>query len=231
MIYPDPLEVLFGRHGYDHSLIERVACGSKYVGVMLKNGNIGVCATLGENVGMEMAVSQPCLQKRGFRIIYQAFLNALLNYGMKQPARGDITAIVDPGRYGFPVMIGYFRPVVARFRDMGISFPVFDHHAEPGEVTDPALMPGYLSRSDAIILTATCIAHDTFARVMELSNTRADIFLLGPSSPLFKEFPGRERIIRVFGTAFQPFDHRVLDVIGQGHGTRVFMPYGMKVVS
>ena len=38
-----------------------------------------------------------------------------------------------------------------------------------------------------------------------------------------------QNIKKVYGARFQPYDHRVLDTIEEGHGTRTFMKYGQKV--
>ena len=42
----EPLEYFFEKYGIDLQNIKHIVCGTKYVAVELKNGQIGVCSTL-----------------------------------------------------------------------------------------------------------------------------------------------------------------------------------------
>jgi hypothetical protein len=56
-----------------------------------------------------------------------------------------------------------------------------------------------------------------------------DIFLLGPSSIMNRDMFGYKNIKKIFGSIFKPDDKNVLNVIGNGFGTKKFLKYGRKV--
>ena len=66
---------------FDKNHIKKIVIGEKYVGIMLKNGQIGVCSTLKNHVIFDLNnPPQIDLNDLNHRIIYIAYVNALLNY-------------------------------------------------------------------------------------------------------------------------------------------------------
>ena len=49
----EPLEFLLSKYKFDIEKIETISSGLKYSAVLLKNGNIGVCANLGHKVNTD----------------------------------------------------------------------------------------------------------------------------------------------------------------------------------
>jgi hypothetical protein len=69
----EPLEYLFEKYGIEIQNIKNIICGEKYVAVMLKNGNIGVCATLDNYVNINSYdIKYPDLKNLQHRIVLNA---------------------------------------------------------------------------------------------------------------------------------------------------------------
>jgi uncharacterized protein (DUF4213/DUF364 family) len=226
----DPLAHFYSKFGFDRSKIKTIASGNKYVGVMLKNGRIGVCSTLQAPIdASRLEFDQPDLAERAHRIIYNAYLNALLNYEVVYEAQEDIFNHLHFHGQDRVVMIGFFRPLVTKFKASGIPLTVFDHHEDNKILTPIHQIDEALHGARQVILTSTSLANGTFHRIVQEASESSDIYLLGPSSILHHDLFEYRRVKKVYGSVFDPFDRRVLDVISAGHGTQSFQKYGQKV--
>ena len=217
--------------GFDRKEIKKIAIGSKYVGVLLDNGNIGVCATLGVDVSVKQSkFKQPYLVDPSHRLIYNAYLNAKLNYDNNYKTEKDIFDQIDFSSKKNIVMVGYFGPLVKKFQDAGIEMAIFDKVENKAEMLIALeLMGEYLSEARTVILTSTSISNGTFESIINLTPNDCDILLLGPSSILHPDMFEYRNINGVFGAVFEKYDHRILKIIEQGKGTKVFLPFGSKV--
>ena len=80
----EPLELLLEKYNFNLRKIEKLTTGLKYTAILLKNGNIGVCANLGYKINTEINnYSNLNLQDFSHRIVLNAYFNALLNYSNK----------------------------------------------------------------------------------------------------------------------------------------------------
>jgi uncharacterized protein (DUF4213/DUF364 family) len=217
--------------GFDRKEIKKIAIGSKYVGVMLNNGNIGVCANLGVEVPEKQSkFKQPDLLYPAHRIIYNAYLNAKLNYDNSYKGKTDIFDQIDFSHKKNIVMVGYFRPLVKKFKEARIDLAIFDKVINKDEMQIALeLMEEYLAEARTVILTSTTIAHGTFESIIKQTPIDADILLLGPSSILHPDMLNYKSINSIYGAIFEKYDTRILDIIEQGKGTKVFLPLGSKV--
>jgi uncharacterized protein (DUF4213/DUF364 family) len=227
----EPLKYYFGKYGFDVSTVKRVVTGEKYFGLMLNDGRIGVCATLKRNAGIEDMndMSFPDLENPDHRLIYNAYLNALLNYEADYSDEKDIFDFVNFGNYKKVVMIGDFKPLVRKFQDVGLSVSVFDLFSDSDVIIPIELREEYLGEADGVILTATSIFNGTFVDMLRSVNENCEVFILGPTAILDKEMKEYGNIKVVFGTIFERDDNRVLDVIADNYGTRHFQKFGKKV--
>ena len=66
--------------------------------------------------------------------------------------------------------------------------------------------------------------------IVNNSGINSDIFLLGPSLIMNKDLFEYRNIKKIFGSIFESYDERVLNIIKQGYGTKQFLPFGKKVV-
>ena len=138
----DPLVHFLRKYGFDAGKVLRTEAGKKYAGVMLADGRIGVCSKLMVSVSpADLHFDHPDLEHPAHRVIYNAYLNALLNYHVEFEDEKDIFSHVDFGVRQGVTMVGFFRPLVKKFREAGLKVTVFDLLED-----DPELAP--LSRLD-----------------------------------------------------------------------------------
>ena len=230
----DPLELLINSYGFTPTNIREIVSGSKYCAVVLQDGSLGVCATLGNLVETQpQSLNNPDLCKNSHRIVINAYCNARLNPKADCLPNKDILDIADFRAYQSPVMIGLFKPVVKRLKEIGVRLAIFDLRHDLGE--NEGLLPDhlqgeYLQQADAVILSATTIFNQSFSQVIAETKDSCDIFILGPSTPLAIEIFQHYNICALFGTVFEPDDQRVLEVIKAGKGTRSFIKFASKAV-
>jgi uncharacterized protein (DUF4213/DUF364 family) len=226
----EPLEHFYSIVGFDSSTIREIVPGEKYVSIMLKNGRMGVCSTLRLSVTKkDTRFSSPDLAYVPHRIVYNAYLNATLNYSVSPENQKDIFDHIDFSRKESVVMVGNFRPLVHKFRENGFPLSVFDRIED-----DPALLPyerisEYLATAKTVILTSTTLFNNTFTGIMEQTHEDCTVFMLGPSSILHHDLKKYKNISGIYGMLFGLFDFRVSGVIRAGHGTQSFLKYAKKV--
>lgn len=217
--------------GFDRKEIKKITTGSKYVSVLLENGNIGVCATLGLEVSAgQLKFNDPDLFDPVHRIIYNAYLNAKLNYDNSYKAEKDIFDQIDFSPKKNIVMVGYFKPLVKKFQESNIELAIFDKISKEDEMLiELELMEKYLAEAKTVILTSTTIANGTFDSIVKQTTNDCNILLLGPSSILHQDMFKYRNIKNIFGAVFEKSDQRILEIIKNGNGTRTFLPFGSKV--
>lgn len=226
----EPLLLLFNKYGFDHTSIKNIICGDKYHAVILKNGNIGVCSTLNQQFFIDIdQIRNPDINNIKHRIILNAYYNALFNYLNNYKEECDIFTNINFHSFSNIVMIGYFGPLVRKFRIKGLNICIFDKLISHEKIDDIKNQPTSLSKADAVILTATTIFNNTFNEIVEATSEKCKIFVLGPSSPMCNEILSYPRIDKIFGTVFLNNDKRVLEEIRLGGGTKSFSKYSKKV--
>jgi len=226
----DPVLTLFEEYPYHPDKVLASSSGGAYVAIMLINGQIGVCSTLNTAVETDpMMLTNPDLKRHDHRILITAFANAHANYIPENPESGDIFDNVDFSKKKQTVMIGYFPPLVEKFRQEGFSLTVFDKQKDLPDLTPMTQMGEFLGQSDSIILSATSLINSTFGEVISKARQGADIYLLGPSTPLYPSIKNQYNITRLFGMVFKPYDFEILKIIGAGAGTQSFSKKGKKV--
>lgn len=226
----DPIAWMSGRYPYDPARILASARGSVYTAVMLANGQIGLCATPGHPVDTDpISIFTMNLSRTDHRILENAYYNANSNYPADKMKTGDIFDIIGFSEGSRNVMIGYFPPLVEKFRQAGIPVSVFDQSRDFPEVVPAEELDRLVPEAERIIMTSTTIFNGSFNRIMALRNPGAELFLLGPSTPLDPEFKKEYGISGLFGMVFEPYDFEVLRLIGQGEGTPAFSAKGKKV--
>jgi uncharacterized protein (DUF4213/DUF364 family) len=226
----EPLEHYVQKYGVDITNIEEIVCGCKYSAVLLKNGNIGVCANLDNQIEIEIEeLKTPDLKENRHRIIINAFFNALLNDLNHYEKTVDIFDDIDFRSYKNIVMIGLFKPLLEKFQRDLIHINVFDMMKEHDQLLPIKNEMKYIKKADAIILSATTIFNGTFMDIVNQTIEKCDIFLLGPSAIMDKDMFHYKNIKKIFGAIFKPGNQNVLDTIRNGFGTRKFLRFGKKV--
>jgi len=225
-----PLTYFYEHEGYEPSEIKEIVIGEKYAGIMLRNGNIGVCARLGTVISEEDSrFNSPDLSNPAHRIIYNAYLNAKLNYLQSFSDEKDIFDHIDFSEKQRIVMIGYFKPLVNKFIQKEIELKIFDRAQHDDILLNYELMEDYLSKKASVILTSTTISNGTFHSIIQNVHEDSEVFMLGPSSILHSHMLSYGKIKMIYGAVFKKEDTKILDLIREGHGTRYFLPFGRKV--
>ncbi len=226
----EPIELLLNKFGIDISKIDQISTGLKYSAVMLKNGNIGVCANLKSQISLtKNDLQNPNIDNLPHRILLTAYYNALLNYSNIYKKNADIFNIVDFKKYKKIIMVGFFQPIIEKFQRSKIPLSIFDLKKHDSLLTPLSEQKKYLKKTDAIILTSTSIFNKTFMNLLENASKNCDIFILGPSSIMHPKILEYKNIKVIFGAIFKKYDERVLKTIQNGYGTRKFLKYGKKV--
>jgi len=227
----DPLQYLSGKFPYSPASILATVRGSRYFAIMLKDGRIGVSATLGARLEADpLLIKVIDLSREDHRIYQLAFINANINSSSGYSASGDIFEMVDFSKSSLTAMVGYFPPLVRKFRDAGYNLKVFDLH-HPYEDADPLEeFDQTIASAGTIIISATTLINNSLNKILSLSGKDATRFLLGPSTPLVDEFQAEYGFRHLFGMIFESYEFGVLDQIGKGEGTQKFGTFGKKVM-
>lgn len=226
----EPLAYFFEKYGIDLQSIKDIICGEKYVAVILKNGQVGVCATLNHYVNVDIRELRfPDLNKISHRIVLNAYFNAVCNYQNRYDHKLDIFDKIDFKQYKKIVMVGFFRSLVDKFEKEKIKLTIFDKMEQDEKLTDMSKQLSEISEADALILSSTTVFNNTFLELINSTKDTCDIYTLGPSTILSKEMFQYKNTKVLFGSVFELNDVNTLKIIQHGGGTKQFMPFMDKV--
>jgi uncharacterized protein (DUF4213/DUF364 family) len=227
----DILEELFLLNPYRKELIQKSCIGIKNVAIMLTNGCIGVCSTLGKGIdySVDSILDKPDFTKHEHRIVVNAWINANSNYNIDISGNADINEAIDFSSFKKIVMIGYFGSLVDKLRQKDVEITVFDLNEEDKPVEPIRYQRETITNSDCIILTATSLSNLTFLDLFPYIPQNCKVLILGPSTPLSPLFFSQLNVSGLFGARFQPYDYDVLNSIEEGGGTRSFLKRMEKV--
>ena len=210
--------------------IKHIVCGEKYVAVVLKNGNLGVCATLDNYVNIDVKdLRFPDLNNIRHRIVLNAYFNAAYNYNNHYDTTIDVFDKIDFKKYSKIVMIGFFRSLVEKFENEKINLKIFDKAVEDDKLTNITEQLAEVAKANALILSSTSVFNNTFLDIVNATNDNCDIYTLGPSTILNSKMFEYRNIKLLFGSVFEPNDVNTLKIIQDGGGTKQFLPFMNKV--
>lgn len=223
----DILANLYAQYNINKTEIKKITFGALYIAIELKNGNIGVCATLKNEIKRIPEVID--INRFADRVILQAYYNALLNSVVNTNDKLDVFDAIDFSKYQNTVMIGYFRPLAAKFFSNNFPVAIFDLDDNSPELKPIEEQEKYLQKADAVIMSATAITNQTYLSILSGISKTCDIFILGPSTPLDKDIFKFPNVKAIFGTLFQNSDNNVHVAIMNGGGNKAFSGFGKKV--
>jgi len=226
----EPIEYFFEKYGIDLKSINQIICGEKYVAVLLKNGQVGVCATLNNYVNIaarDLKIAD--IKNVQHRIVLNAYFNAVFNYQNEYNTTSDIFDKIDFKKYNKIVMTGFFRSLVKKFERENIDLIIFDKAEEDDKLTDMSKQLAEVAKADALILSSTSVFNNTFLDLINATKEKCDVYTLGPSTILSKEMFQYQNLKFLFGSIFEPNDVNTLKIIQQGGGTKQFLPFMDKV--
>jgi uncharacterized protein len=128
-------------------------------------------------------------------------------------------------------MIGYFAPVVEALRKIGCDLHVFERRGINGPNVHPSSdIPIVLPSCRIVIITSVTLVNKSFEDVIKhVDKNKATVIMLGPSTPLSTAFFASRGVAMLGGVKINDAS-KVLDVVGEGGGTREFIKYCEKVV-
>jgi len=226
----EPIRHFLANVGFNLSEIREYVIGDLYTGLMLQNGNIGVCANLDTIMDDDlMRGTMPNPDLPHHRVILNAWFNAKCNYTRVYNNEIDIFDSIDFRNEGKIVMVGYFESLYEKFMKSSIGLSVFDILKN-----DPVLESGSnfrreISAADTIILTGTTVFNNTFTDILAMTRKGSNIYLLGPSNILSGDMLRYRNVRIVFGSVFRPYDYSLIERIREGAGTRDFLDKLKKV--
>jgi len=230
MVMKEPIRHFLDKEGFNPGLIKEWVIGEKYVGIMLSNGNIGVCATLDRRVNDDLLKgASPDPSDPSHRILLNAWFNAICNYRRSYRNITDIFDNIDFRKFNNIVMVGFFETLHERFINAGIPVKVYDLQKESPVLENIDGLFESLGMADAVILTGTSIFNGTFTDIALSASGDSSVFLLGPSNTLSRDMFAYPGIKVVFGSIFEPFDRGLFEKIAEGRGTRGFIEHLKKV--
>lgn len=227
----EPIRHFYKTTGFDKSRISRYALGEKFTGVMLDNGRIGICSTLGVTVTNSIIEKgiEPDLDEPGHRIILNAYFNAVHNYTREYEHHSDIFDAIDFKVFRNIVMVGFFESLYNKFNLKNISLKVFDRTVENEIISPLDELDKSLADADAVIVTGTTLFNTTFLDIVNGTSDGCKVLLLGPSNILHNDMLKYRNVQMVFGSVFDNFDYRILDQLEEGLSARQFLKVENKV--
>jgi uncharacterized protein (DUF4213/DUF364 family) len=225
----DPIRHFYKKIGCQQHLVQEMVIGEKYAAVILMDGRIGVCATLGTEVEKVVPGFSPNLKNPTHRIILNAYFNAMVNYDHDFGESADIFDAIDFSNYKKIVMIGWFRTLHKKFRDARMLVEAYDMLEQNRYLSPIAQMYEAVSEADALVVSSTTIFNETFKELTDATCSNCDIFMLGPSTILHPDIFHHSRVKALFGSIFKPHDKAVLNLIRSGCGTPEFSGHLQKV--
>jgi len=225
----DPIRHFYKKVGYKPTLIHELVVGEKYTAVILKDGRLGVCATLGNVMGRITPDFQVDLKNPVHRIILNAWFNAILNYDNEYEGGRDIFEEISFGSYRKVVMIGWFRTLHKKFRDKKIDVEAFDLLEDNKYLSPIGEMRDAVRAADALVMSSTTIFNGTMKEITDLASEQCDIFMLGPSTIMHPDLFRHTSVKALFGSVFKLHDKAVVNIIRSGCGTPEFSGHMQKV--
>ncbi|HSH53265.1 MAG TPA: DUF364 domain-containing protein [Bacteroidales bacterium] len=226
----EPLNYFFEKYGINLQEIKHIICGKKYVAVLLKNGQIGVCATLGHYVDVAIQdLRFPDLDNLQHRIVLNAYFNAHFNYQNHYDNTSDIFDKINFKKYRKIVMIGFFKSLVKKFEREKIALTIFDKMVEDKKLAPMSQQLEEIVTANAVILSSTTIFNHTFSELIQATREKCDIYTLGPSTIMHPEMFQYRNVKLLFGSVFDLNDINTLKIIENSGGTKQFLPFMNKV--
>jgi uncharacterized protein (DUF4213/DUF364 family) len=224
----EPLTYFYQKYHFHPEKIHQLVIGKKYVAVELIDGKLGVCATLNHPVNGD--ITSPNLKDISFRIVLNAYYNALFNYQNSYNTSLDIFDAIDFKKAGNVVMIGHFKSLVNKFEKQAIQLSIFDLFDNSDKITPLHLQHDYLSKADTLVLTSTSVFNNSFIDLISATSDQCRIYLLGPSSLMHPDMFSYRNIELLFGSIFKQNKKETLELIQKGEGTPSFSKYMTKVI-
>jgi len=157
-----------------------------------------------------------------------AAINSVNPAGENGTTSGDIMEILDIKKNEWVGMVGFFAPLEKQIKEITPHLFVIQDNHEYRKNGTYRVFDEIMNNCDVMIITATTLINKTFEDILRKTDKARKRVLLGPSSPLYKDFFEGMGIDIIAGMLVEDTD-KVLDIVSQGGGTMDFKNYSKKV--
>ncbi|MCD4785777.1 MAG: DUF364 domain-containing protein [Candidatus Eremiobacteraeota bacterium] len=157
-----------------------------------------------------------------------AAINSVSPTGENGTTSGDVMEILDIKKDEWVGMVGYFAPLVKRINKITPHLFVIEDKLEYRKNGTYRIFDEIMNNCDVMIITATSLINKTFEEVLSKTEKARKRVLLGPSSPLYRDFFEGMGLDIISGMIVQDTE-KVMNIVSQGGGTRDFKNYSKKV--
>ncbi len=224
--------------------VAQLCLGVGYSAVALSDGAGGVCYTFREELGHSCGVlpnaggltGMPAEDLIGWankpgmaeRVMGYAAINAVLNQGFSPGP--NISGAVDCQPEDVVGMVGFFCPLVGKFRRQAKTLYVFEKRPGPDQLTLPETEMGNLLPScDMVVLTATSLVNGTAQRILSLCVKAREIILVGATTPMAPEILKPYGVTVLAGTQIMD-SGLALRIVAEGGGGMDLGKAGIKLL-
>jgi uncharacterized protein (DUF4213/DUF364 family) len=224
--------------------VDLLCLGLGYTAAVTSDGGIGIaytyfedkksCMVLNETIDFEGRPASVLLEKMKSestieRSMALALVNAL-NYedALKLPEDKNNTILfkefnIQPDTN--VAMVGYFGPLVDRFKEQSIPLEILDTSRGLGSMHDFYKKLG--NWADVLLLTSTSILNNTTEEILSHLHENVKTAMLGPSTPMVAEAFAHLPVHMLAGTV--PLDsENVIKAVRHGMGTPVLHRFSRK---
>jgi uncharacterized protein (DUF4213/DUF364 family) len=226
--------------------IKDIRVGLGYICTMLESGECGlaysfrnelghccsVLAQAGDLIGKKCEEIIPWLKEKNIlkAAVGLSTVNAVLNNLGQNSAEGNVIEAIKLSREEKFGMIGDFGPVLPFVRKQTDNIFVFERIPEEKDGIYPQKsIPDHLPHCDVVLITATSIINHTIDEVLSFCPKAREVFIVGPSTPLYPDLFKRHNITLLAGTVVTD-PEKMLRIISQGGGTMQMKPASRHVL-
>lgn len=220
--------------------IDEVVFGSSYNAVRLEDGNTGVAFSFRVSNGdlrkgvIAFKDAHSCISKLssldvGIASFALATINAMFNRKRESLIYGNLLDHLKVGREDTLGMVGYFRPMMPRIKEMTNNVYVFEQIAQKdGEVFPEEDAYRLLKECDIAIISSTSIINHTIERLLKSISRSREVVMLGASTPLIPEAFQGTPVTLLSGVIVED-SSSLLRIVSEGGGVRAFKQYVSRV--
>ena len=224
--------------------VDLLCLGLGYTAVVTTDGGIGIaytyfedkksCMVLNEAIDYEGRPASALLEKiKSESIIERSMALALvnaLNYeeALKLPEDKNNTILLKHFNIQSDrnvAMVGYFGPLVNRFKEKDIPLEILDTSRGLGNRNDFFKKLG--SWADVLLLTSTSILNNTAEEILACNHAKVKTAMLGPSTPMVAKVFEHLPVHMLAGTVPIEKDN-ILKAVRHGMGTPVLHRFSRK---
>lgn len=154
-----------------------------------------------------------------------ALFNSTIDFGALKSAGCDAIELMSLKQMDEVYMIGYFEPLVDSIKNRCASLKIIEER----QSTTTERIEAEDWKSDANIITSTSLINGTFEDIAKKCEKSRVNCLMGPSTPLDPDLFEKYNISLLAGLKPLNFD-RILEIISEGGGTKLFNKHCEKIV-